>query len=155
MLPAGKSNELFVRGAGQTWDWSDLGITTLTRVYDEDTVRINTSDAPLQSKSIFYNLRLCSQPWMPCHLTITGAMHRRAETIFCGEEDLASCTGITLWKLTLRCSKHFRSESGPLQVSGSSAKLQVINSSIFDCAATEDGGSLRVMDGALLEMSDS
>ena len=92
---------------------------------------------------------------MPCHLTITGAMHRRAETIFCGETDHAPCTGISLRNLTLRCSKHFRAESGPLQVSGSSAKLQVINSSIFDCAATEDGGSLRVMDGALLVMSDS
>ena len=146
-------NELMARLSSQTVEWDAVSLTSLARLYDDDTVRITSSDWSAQNYSRWTELRLCSQDFLPCSLSIVGTMHRHAETITCRFQD--GCTGITMQNATLKCKENVRASAGPLQISGSGAVLRIMNSSLLACAADEDGGSIRVVDGASVTMANS
>ena len=148
-----RSRTLYRRRIDQTWGWSDLSVTSLTQVYDDDRVNFAAStDLPAQKR--WTELRLCSQAWLPCRLDIIGGtLHRHAQSILCRGED--GCTGISAQDFALQCSKTHRADSAPLQVSGPGTALRIVNSSLSDCDASQDGGSLRVENAASLTISDS
>ena len=65
-LPASdKSFSLDVATFGHDVDWPDLGITVFTRIFDDNVIKVSAN------VDWHWGIRLCSQPFLPCTLTIT------------------------------------------------------------------------------------
>ena len=141
----------------QTFDWPlPGGLSSFTRIYDEDTIKGTTNSDMLSGIQADWGIEvihLCSQSFMPCFLNIMGTIRRDTMKIVCHADD--GCTGITVWNATLRCNKNTRASTGPLQISGPGAVLRIVSSTFIDCASLDDGGTIRAWDGAYVTVSES
>lgn len=65
------------------------------------------------------------------------------------------CTGITLQSVNLVCNHSVPALMGPMQCSGEGSHLRIKDSRISGCMSRQDGGSLRLMDNAVLQIESS
>jgi len=147
---SGSSGELFKLFLPAVHAWPSFGLTSFTRIYDDDIVRVT------EGVSWDWSADLCSRAWLPCSLTIVGVpsspytIRRRINSRISCDAGMG-CSGIALIDIKVMCSN--RSVSAALQVSG--ASLKIVDSSFINCSAVEDGGSIRVFDGAVLNVTSS
>jgi len=103
-----------------------------------------------------WDIHLCSQPFLPCSLTIQGAggtIHRLAGgRIIC--QASVGCSVVTLQDLTIACVGKVSSPEGLLQLSGAGSSLRMTKSSITGCSSIADGGSIRAFNGAVVMLSE-
>ena len=64
------------------------------------------------------------------------------------------CTGLKVSDLKLHCRSDFESPAGPFQVSGN-VEMTIVNVNFSDCRALQDGGVMRIYNGAKVTMEDS
>jgi len=147
--------DLLVYSTARVFAWPPSGISNgwLTRVYDGDIIQvIGEVNLPLGS-----TVNLCSHELLPCTIAITGdpsassTIHRFTNSrIVC--EATAGCTSVTMRHVTVVCTKE-ASKVGALQISGAGAVATIEGVTFTDCTSEEDGGSMRVYNGATVKMS--
>ena len=143
-----------MRGMRQMLEWiPDHGVASFTRIYDDDIIYGNpTTNSPVQVR-LDWEVRLCSLSFLPCSLNFAGTIHRQHEKILCLAQD--GCLSVNLRNTTFQCKRGARALSGPLQVGGLGATLNIVDSTISDCASIEDGGSARAYTGARVAITRS
>ena len=151
-VAGGFVNDMRTRMLPRDWEWPDNGLPGFLPIFDEDVVKI-------QSDSILdVSIDLCSGQAIQCSMTLVGAANSRLSRTIDGQlgcHARLGCTSITMQQVNLFCDNRRKAETGPLQISGAGAALIVSNSSISGCSSVQDGGSLRVHDGATLSISHS
>ena len=141
----------------------DLALST-----DWDTLSISSCQDVSTCRSIRTSVSLCSQPWMPCYLSIKGsaaaappASLRRAaagQTPTRSIEMLGNariecdasrgCSGIELEGVDLVCKGLRDAPEAPLRVLGLGAHLNLVDASVSACHTSDDGGSIQVYGGS-------
>ena len=145
-------NDMRVRMLPTEWVWPYNGLPGFLPIYDEDTVTIYGQSV------LDVSIDLCSGKYVPCLLSIMGSEDSSLSRTGAGKlgcHASLGCTAILLQHVTLLCNKDELAETGPLQISGKSAALIISNSSISGCSSVQDGGSVRMHDGATLTLSES
>jgi len=147
--------DLLVYSTARVFAWPPSGISNgwLTRVYDGDIIHV-IGEVNLPSG---FTVNPCSHELLPCTITITGdpsassTIHRFTNSrIVC--EATAGCTSVTMRHVTVVCTKD-ASKAGALQISGAGAVATIEGVTFTDCTSEEDGGSMRVYNGATVKMS--
>jgi len=147
--------DLLVYSTARVLAWPPSGISNgwLTRVYDGDIIQVR-GKVNLPSG---FTVNLCSHELLPCTITITGdpsassTIHRFINSrIVC--EATAGCTSVTMRHVKVVCTKE-ASKAGALQISGAGAVATIEGVTFTDCTSEEDGGSMRVYNGATVKMS--
>jgi hypothetical protein len=153
---AASSDLLSIDVGRRVWSWPDNGLTAFTRIFDTDVIQVTSSVAWPRLNMSAWNISLCSQPYLPCSLTITGGgtIQRSAGSSMTCQASLG-CSVVTLLNVTLACDKNDVSSTRPLQISGAGTLLRMLNVTMTDCVTIGDGGSIRAMSGANVTISDS
>ena len=66
----------------------------------------------------------------------------------------SGCTGVKVSGLALYCSSDVEAPAGPFQVSGN-VEMQIEKANFSDCCAVQDGGVMRIYNGANVTVDDS
>jgi predicted outer membrane repeat protein len=149
----GITDEFFIYQVPRVHNWPQHGVSSFTRIYDYDVV--------LVAGVVEWDWRvdLCTRSWLPCSLTVVGhhgspsTIRRSANTqIAC--DSVSGCTGVVFEQVTVLCSNKL-SSSAALQASGQGVELAISNSTFVACTSREDGGSVRVLNGAVLKVTGS
>jgi hypothetical protein len=155
----GATNEFLVFTPPLHHYWPNVkGISSelaFRNVYDLDVLHLN--NATSLKDELELPLNLCSNPWLPCALTVHGPGSIKVDrlaSISC--DSAAGCSQVTLFDVELACVNKSRA-SGLLQVSASaiaSASINLFRSSIVGCSSDADGGSIRAFSMATLVLRD-
>jgi N-acetylneuraminic acid mutarotase len=134
------------------WPASGFSRTWFTRVYDGDIIRV-TGDANWPSGR---TVDVCLPP-VPCFFTIAGnasassTIRRHTNSGIVCEASLG-CTGVTVRNVAVVCTDKTSAE-GPLQILGAGAVATIEGATFSNCVSVEDGGSIRVYNGATANVS--
>lgn len=154
-------NDLSVNGPWERpniHNWPSFGLSSFTRIYDNDMIQVT------QDVSLNFHLDLCSRAYlpMPCTLTIAGvssaisssnAIRLLADsTITCDAE--SGCTGLTVKHVKVTRSSSI-SNKAVLDISGDGARITIDHTVFEDCIAEKAGGSVRALNGAVLDVTNS
>lgn len=134
-IAGGFVNDMRIRMLPREWQWPYNGLLGFLPIYDEDTITI-------QGSSILdVSIDLCSGKYIPCSLTVIGAAGLSLSRTIEGKLGCHSslgCSRMMLQQVTVLCNPQDVAQTGPLQISGTSAILNLVNCSISSCSSVQD-----------------
>jgi hypothetical protein len=150
----GEIVNLLVYTTRQVIAWPAFGFsrTWFTRVYDGDIIQV-TGNADWPS-GITVDVGL---PPVPRFFSIAGnasassTIRRHTNSRIVCEASLG-CTGVTIRNVAVACTDE-PSAAGPLQILGAGAVATIQGATFSNCVSVEDGGSIRVYNGATAKIS--
>ena len=148
-------SDFFYHQASDHMWTSSFGLSSFTRIYDNDLVRV------AHDVNWGFSVDLCSSTILPCALRIaaegafmSNTIVRRLanSTITCDAGK--GCTGFSMDGVTVSCSDQI-SKLPLLQVLGSGATVTIADSGFEGCSSETDGGVIRVIGGGVINVSGS